>query len=157
MTKFGSIDEVLDFAIAREDEAHSFYLHFSDKVWRPELVEILRDFATEEVEHRVKLEEFRAGETAIGQEEVCNLDIADNVGEVEPYPDMDYSELLVTAMKKEQVSYKLYTKLAALAQRKKIRDIFLKLAREEAEHKLRFEFEYYLSLFGTESKEQQQR
>ena len=32
MRKFDSIDKVLDFAIARETEAQSFYLHFLDMV-----------------------------------------------------------------------------------------------------------------------------
>ncbi len=147
MRKFGCVGDVLDFAIARENEAHSFYLRFTDRVRRPKLVEMLKVFATEEVEHRVKLEAFKAGEVAIGEKEVDTLNIADYVSDVEPYPNMSYSELLVVAMKKEQLSYKLYTDLAALFRRKKMRNLFLKLAREEAEHKLRFEFEYDLTTF----------
>lgn len=151
MRKFGSIDEILDFAIARENEAHSFYLRFTDKVWRPELVKILRVFATEEVEHRIKLEKFKAGEIAIKKKKVENINIADFVSDVEPYPNMNYAELLVVAMKKEQLSYNLYTKLAALAQNKKMRDLFLKLAAEEANHKLRFEIEYNLAISGSQT------
>jgi rubrerythrin len=147
MEKFGSINEVLDFAIAREAEAQAFYLHFSDRVREPKLVKILKVFATEEAEHRIKLEAFKAGEVAIGKKEVGNLNIANYVSDVEPHPNMNYTELLVVAMKKEQLSYKLYTDLAALAKRKELRDIFLKLAQEEAEHKLRFEFEYDLTTF----------
>lgn len=142
MRKFGSVDDVLDFAIDRESEAHLFYVRLADMVKGPELVKVLRDFATEEVEHRIKLEAVKAGEVAIEKEEVGNLNIADYVPDIEPHPNMNYTELLVVAMKKEKLSYKLYTDLAALAQRKKLRDIFLKLAQEEAEHKLRFEIEY---------------
>ncbi len=147
MKKFGSIVEVLDFAIARESEAHSFYLQFSDRVRKPELVKILRVFATEEVEHRIKLEAFKAGEVAIEEKEVGNLNIADYVSAVEPHPNMNHTELLVVAMKKEDLSYKLYTDLAALAQEKELKDLFLKLAQEEAEHKLRFELEYDWTTF----------
>lgn len=142
MRKFGSVDDVLDFAIDRESEAHLFYVRLADMVKGPELVKVLRDFATEEVEHRIKLEAVKAGEVAIEKEEVGNLNIADYVPDIEPHPNMNYTELLVVAMKKEKLSYKLYTDLAALAQRKELRDIFLKLAQEEAEHKLRFEIEY---------------
>ena len=157
MRKFNSIEEVLDFAIARESEAHAFYLQFSDRVKEPEMVEILKVFATEEAEHRIKLEAFRAGEVAIGEKQVANLNVADYVLNVEPYPNMNYTELLVVAMKKEQLSYKLYTDLAALAREKKLRNIFLKLAREEAEHKLRFELEYKSAMFWTESMKQRQQ
>jgi rubrerythrin len=147
MRKFGSVDEVLDFAIARENEAHLFYVRLADMVKKPELVKALRVFATEEVEHRTKLEAVKAGEVAIEEEEVGNLNIADSVPDVEPHPNMDYTELLVVAMKKEDLSYKLYTNLAAISLKKELRDIFLKLAQEEAEHRLRFEYEYDLTTF----------
>lgn len=151
--KFSSLIEILDFAIDRENEAHLFYVRLADMVKKPKLVKVIKDLATEEVEHKIKLEAVKAGEATIGDEEVGNLNIADYVPDVEPHPNMDYTELLVVAMKKENLSYKLYTDLAAIAQRKDLREIFLKLAQEEAEHKLRFEFEYDLETFGAKRKE----
>jgi rubrerythrin len=150
--KFSSLVEVLDFAINREIEPHDFYVRLADMVNRPELVKILRDFATEEVEHRIKLEAVKAGEATIGEEEAGDLDIADYVPNIEPHPGMSYVDLLVVAMKKEKLSYKLYTDLAAVTRRKDFRGIFRKLAMEEAYHKLRFELEYDLSTFGTKRK-----
>jgi rubrerythrin len=144
---FGSVNEVLDFAIARENEAHLFYVRLADMVKKPELVKAIRVFADEEVEHRIKLETVKAGEAAIKKEEVGNLNIADYVADVEPHPNMNYTEMLVVAMKKENLSYQLYTNLAAISLTKELRDIFLKLAQEEAEHRLRFEYEYDLTTF----------
>jgi rubrerythrin len=144
---FDSVDEVLDFAIARENEAHLFYVRLADMVKKPELVKAIRVFADEEVEHRVRLEAVKAGEAAIKKEEVGNLKIADYVADVEPHPNMDYAEMLVVAMKKENLSYQLYTNLAAISLTNELRDIFLKLAQEEAEHRLRFEYEYDLATF----------
>ncbi len=152
MRKFNSIEEVLDFAIARESEAHSFYLRFSDKVKNPELVQILRVFATEEAEHRIKLEAFKAGEVTIWEEELCNLNLTDYIPEVKPYPNMSYTELLVVAIKKERFSCKLYTDLAASARTKKLKNLFLKLLREETGHKLRFEREYNSTMSDKKSK-----
>jgi rubrerythrin len=60
---------------------------------------------------------------------------------------MDYTKLLILAMKKEDKSVKLYTTLAAASTQPQLKDIFLKLAREEAQHKLRFELEYDLTTF----------
>jgi rubrerythrin len=60
---------------------------------------------------------------------------------------MSYIDLLVLAIKKEEAARKLYTDLATIAKEQKLRDIFLKLAQEEANHKLRFEIEYDLVTF----------
>jgi len=130
-----------------ETQDYKNTLKNADMVKNPELVKIIRKFATEEVEHKVKLEAVKAGEVAIEEEEVGNLNIADYVSNVEPHPNMDYRELLIVAMKKEKLSYKLYTDLAASAQTEQLKDFFLKLAQEEASHKLRFEVEYDLTTF----------
>ncbi len=147
MRKFGSVNEVLDFAIERENEACLFYARLAGTVKKPELVKALRVFVTEEVGHRIKLEAVKAGEAAIGEEEVSNLNIADYESDVEPHPNMSYIELLIVAIKKENLSIQLYTDLAAISHTKELRNIFLKLVQEETEHKLRFEFEYDLATF----------
>jgi len=147
MGKFSSVDEVLDFAIARESEANLLYVRLADMVKKPELAKILRDLAVEEAEHRVKLETVKAGKAAIEEDEVGNLNIADYVPDVEPHPNMDYAELLIVAMKKEDLSYKLYVNLAAISMKEELRDTFLKLAQEEAGHRLRFEIDYDLTTF----------
>jgi len=147
MEKFSSIDEVLDLAIDREIEARDFYMKLADFVENPEMVKVLSDLASEELEHKAKLEAVKAGEIDIDEEAVGNLGITCHVKDVKPYAKMSYVDLLVIGMKKEEASRKLYTDLAAIAQKQELRDIFLKLAREEAEHKLRFEIEYDLMTF----------
>jgi len=147
MKKLRSIDEVLDFAIKREIEAQDFYMELADFVENPEMAKVLSDLASEELEHKAKLEAVKAGEISIGEEAVSNLGITCHVKDVEPYAKMSYVDLLVVGMKKEETSRKLYTDLATIAQKQELRDIFLKLAQEEAEHKLRFEIEYDLMTF----------
>ena len=147
MKKFSSIDEVLDFAIDREIEARDFYMKLADFVENPEMVKVLSDLASEELEHKAKLEAVKAGEISIDEEVVGNLGITSHVKDVEPYAKMSYVDLLVVGMKKEETSRKLYADLATIAQKHELRDIFLKLAQEEAEHKLRFEIEYDLMTF----------
>ncbi len=147
MKKFRSVDEVLDFAIKREIEAQNFYMELADFVEKPETAKVLSDLASEEVEHKEKLKAVKAGQIRIDEEEVGKLDIAEYVQDVEQHPKMSYVELLVVGMKKEEISRKLYTDLAAIAQTQEMRDIFLNLAQEEAKHKLRFEIEYDLMTF----------
>jgi rubrerythrin len=144
---FGSVNEVLDFAIERENEAYLFYGRLADMAKKPEIVKAIRVFADEELEHKKKLEAVKAGKAAIGEEEAGNLNIANYLADVEPHPNMNYTELLTVAIKKENLSYQLYVDLAAISMTKELKDIFLRLAQEEAEHKLRFEYEYDLTTF----------
>jgi rubrerythrin len=122
-------------------------MELADFVEKPEMAKVLSDLASEELEHKVKLEAVKAGEIDIDEEEVGNLGITDNVKDVIPDAKMSYIDLLVMGMKKEEAARKLYTDLSTMAQTQELRDIFLKLAQEEAEHKLRFEIEYDLMTF----------
>lgn len=147
MDKFKSVDDILDFAIAREVEAIELYSDLVRKVEKPELRSALKGFIKEELEHKEKLETEKAEGIVLKDEEVGNLEIAEHVKGGEVRPDMSYKDLLILAMKKEAASVKLYTDLAKMAQDEKLKDTFLLLAQEEAEHKLRFELEYDLTFF----------
>lgn len=146
MARFGSVDEILDFAMAREAEAQDFYENIAKQMKREEMQKVFEKFAAEELRHKIKLEAVKAGELAIGQEQVRSLDIADYIVDVEPRPDMSYADALVVAMKKEKAAYRLYLDLAGVAEAEELTDMFLWLAGEEAKHKLRFEIEYDLLL-----------
>ena len=147
MSKFKSIDDVLDFAISREIEAQDFYLRLADIVETPEMAKVLSDLASEELEHKAKLQAVKAGQISIDEEKVGNLGITDHVKSIEPHSKMSYVDMLVVGMKKEETSRKLYSDLAKVIQNQELREIFLKLAQDEAEHKLRFEIEYDLMTF----------
>ena len=147
MEKFRSVEEILDYAIGREAEAHELFVKLAAMVESPETCRIFEKLAGEELEHKAKLKAVKAGELDLEPDEVSSLGVADSVEETEPHAKMDYRELLVLGMKKEDLSYRLYTELAAKAQQEELKEMFLKLAREEAEHKLRFEIEYDLETF----------
>ena len=147
MSKLKSIDDVLDFAISREIEAQAFYLRLADIVETPEMAKVFSDLASEELEHKAKLQAVKSGQISIDEEKVGNLGITDHVKSIEPHSKMSYVDMLVVGMKKEETSRKLYSDLARLTQKQELKEIFLNLAQEEAEHKLRFEIEYDLMTF----------
>lgn len=145
MNKFGSANEVLNFAIEQEIAANRFYLDLAQKSAIPAMQEVFESFAREEQGHQAKLEALkRKGGLAehTDPEEVQELGIADYVVDVEPTADMDYKDALILAMKKEKAAYRLYLDLASVAQSEELTDMFMWLAQEEAKHKLRFEIEY---------------
>ena len=144
---FNTIDEILDFAIGREIEAIQLYKDLAVKVEKPEMRKVLMGFIREEQEHRIKLEDVKAGGIVLSDEEMGSLDITDDIEGGEVRPDMSYADILVFAMKKENVSVQLYTDLAKAVQDEELKDMFMWLAQEEAEHKLRFEMEYDLITF----------
>ena len=143
MQEFKNIDDILDFAIKGEEQAHQFYMDLAGKMESPAKRELFEGFAREELKHKENLLGIKKGQTLKPSgEKVQDLKIADYVVDVEPKPDMDYQDVLILVMKKEKAAYKLYRDLADLADRQDLRDTFLALAEQEANHKLRFEIEY---------------
>lgn len=147
MKKFGSVSEVLDFAIAKEIQAYDFYIELSEWAERPEVADAFTEFAAEELQHKEKLEAIKAGDVAMREDEVGSLNIADSMESAEPQANLTYTQALVVAMQREKDSFKLYTQLASLSQDKNIKDTLSNLALEEARHKLSLEIEYDLTTF----------
>jgi len=140
---FNSVDNILDFAIEKEEEAAQFYTDLASRMERPEIRLIFVDFAQEEIGHKKKLQGIKKGTIPAPMEKkVLDLNIADYLTDVEPEPNLDYQKALIVAMKKEKAAFKLYTDLAAITDSENLRSTFLLLAQEEAKHKLRFEVEY---------------
>lgn len=144
MATYESVDEILDFAIQNEQEAHDFYMQLAQNMTRPAMKETFEQFAHEELGHKAKLEHIKAGGAMKAAEgKVRDLGIADYVvGDAEPSPQMTYQEALIVAMNAEKRAFKLYTDLAGSTDDPGLRELFLGLAQEEAKHKLRFEIEY---------------
>ncbi len=147
MKRFSSLDEIWDFAIGKEIEAHDFYEELAQWAERPEVAKAFEDFAVDEWQHKIRLEALKAGEVEIQQDEVGNLGIADSVEDVEPEANLTYAKALLVAMQREKQAFQFYTDLASMSQDPQTRNVFMELAQEEAEHKLRLEIEYDLTTF----------
>jgi len=142
MSNFGSVDEILDFAIKNEEEAYDFYMDLSSKMEFPAMKEVFLGFAKEEKGHKAKLLNIKEGKYMIGsREKVADLKIADYLVDVSPSEDLDYQKALIVAMKKEKAAFKMYMDLADRVEGD-LQKTFRALAQEEAKHKLRFELEY---------------
>lgn len=143
MKTFGSVEELLDFAIEKEAEAATFYANLARRMESTGMQAVFEQFSTEEFKHKQKLEDVKAGKRFLRvSEKVADLRIAESLMEVPLSAEMNYQEALIVAMKREKVAFKLYEDLAAIAPDEATRSVLLDLAQEEARHKLGIELEY---------------
>jgi rubrerythrin len=139
----GNLEEILDFAIAGEQEAHDFYVDLAKKAERPGMEGLFSQFAREELGHKKRLENIKQGSRSfVPSKQVVDLKIGDYLVEVPPSATITYQNALILAMKREKAAFQLYTDLAAKTDDAEVKAIFEGLAQEEAKHKLRFEVEY---------------
>jgi rubrerythrin len=139
-----TMEEALDAAIVREEKAHAYYTELATVMDNPAMKEAFLDFAAEELEHKAKLEAVKRGEYGLIDNTlpIPRLAITESLKDVTPTNKMDYAAALSLAMKREKAAYMLYLKLSAEAKSKPLAALFLSLAQQEANHKLRFEIEY---------------
>jgi rubrerythrin len=132
--------EIIDFAIEREKEAVEFYHDLQKLVKFAERKKLLKDLEKTEKGHIKILENIRTGDVSRENvPDVQNLHISEYLVEAPFSEDMSYQDILITAMKREEASTKLYNDLASGSSNADAKQLFLKLASEEAKHKLKFE------------------
>jgi rubrerythrin len=143
MEQFNIVDDILDFAIGNEIEAHKFYTGLAAKMPDKTMKQVFLDFAEEELGHRKLLEDAKANKKVLlKKEQMADLKIAEFTVPVAPTPNMNFKDALILAMQKEKKAFVLYTRLANLMHNKDNAELFAALAQQEAKHKLRFELEY---------------
>jgi rubrerythrin len=143
MEKFKRTADILDFAIAREEESYQFYIGLAKKMQRQEISKVFQEFAGEELGHKKKIEAVKRGDYMFKEtKDIMDMKIADYMVAETPSADLDYQDALILAMKKEKAAFRLYTDLATSTDNLELSKLFMALAKEEARHKLRFELEY---------------
>ena len=141
--RFGSIADIVAFAIEREIAAAEGYAGMAGLATTPGLRELLDDLRRQEESHR-RLLEGLTGEFIrdLAPALVPDLRIVDDLADEKPAGDMSIQELLIFAAKKESQAVALYESLALLARPSGHERVFQFLAGQEREHKLKIEAEY---------------
>ncbi len=143
MERWGSAEEILDFAVKQEERAAKFYGDLAKKVGDSPMRSVFEEFAREEIGHKAKLLAVKSqGSFTPRPQKVADLKIADYLADVDQNEELDYQSALILAMKREKAAFRLYTRLAEMAEDADLKAVMLALAQEEAKHKLRFEMEY---------------
>ena len=143
-----NVDEILQLAIDKEVEAYNFYMAVANAVTDQRVRVAFEELAKEELEHKAKLEleVMKLGQT-IAVEQNPTRPGRSYIVSNDPSPlDMDYKDILMLGMAKEEAAFRIYVKLAANVHDKKSQEVLLTLAEEEVKHKLRFQAEYDILL-----------
>lgn len=143
--EFGSVDEILSFAIDGEKEAVEFYSGLAKEATRASLKQTFERFAEEEENHVLLLSDMAGNKEKIDSYEfnkITDLKISDYMVEVEYKEGMPMPEILKVAMKREEKAVKLYSMLADKTDNADVKKVLIILVQEESKHKLALESMY---------------
>jgi len=140
--------EIWEFAIAREMEANRFYLALAERIDNPEMRKVFEDLAGEELEHKAKLELelMKTGKVISTNRKPAKIDIEQGGQNSGLKLDMDYKDMLLLGIEKEEASFRTYVHLIGTVHEQESREVLLAIAEEEVKHKFRFELEYDMLL-----------
>jgi rubrerythrin len=144
MAEFETVEEILELAVAREEDAHIFLMALAARMVNPDMRKVFEELAAEELEHkaRLELEIIKTGRVVTDSKKKLYYEKNDYTEDVGSEIDMDYKDMLTMAMQKEESSFRLYVDLASRVTDEDVYETFLALAEEEVRHKMRFEMEY---------------
>jgi len=143
MEKFVTLDEVIKFAIEREDTAYNLYKRAEELSSTIAAKKMFAELAAEEATHKdvfSKIDEDKAE-----SHKLCTLpesSIAKYLSDVPFRADMSYSEILAFALKTEENAYQLYKTAAGMTDDPKLQKVLMNFADVELGHRRRLEAIY---------------
>jgi len=138
-----SFEDVVKFAIAREEDAIQTYGRMSRKTQASGLKKMLLELQEEEKSHKQLLQDIDDSKIRnLVIKDVPDLKITDYLTKEPPDENMTIQDLLILAAKKEQEAITLYSCLADNAEDQKLKKLFQFLVQQEKGHKLKLEKEY---------------
>lgn len=143
--KFGSVEEVLNFAVDKEKEAVDFYLSLAKEATQDSLKKTFERFSKEEEKHVSLLSDMSANKEKIDSyefKEITDLKISDYMVETDYKEGMPMPEILKLAMKREEKAVMLYNALGNQTDDEGAKKVFKILVQEESKHKLSLESLY---------------
>lgn len=133
-------NEILDFAIQREQEAVDFYRALQSQAVFQDRIEMLKELENMELGHIAVIEGIRSKGVKPGfSSKITNLKISEYLTVDVDELDLSYQNILIKAMKREEASLKLYTEMSNKFADAEIQNLFRRLASDEAKHKQLFE------------------
>ena len=136
-------EEILNFAISREQEAIKFYQDLQNQAQFQDQQEMLKELEAMEQNHIKIIEKIR--QTGVKEEDIHktpNLKISEYITSDPDNLDLSYMNILIKGMKREETSFLLYSEMSVKFPDPEISRLFRRLAADEAQHKKFFESLY---------------
>lgn len=138
-----SLEEVVNFAIEKEERAMDFYRKCAQFARNPGIREFFEEMAMEEQRHRNMLRDLDTSHLAeVKLETVEDLRISDYLMDISFDENMSYQDALTLAMKKEEKAQAFYAGWKNKCIHEKAANLFEILQNEEAKHKRKLEALY---------------
>lgn len=140
---FISLQEVVDFAVEREETAYQLYTRAAELTVSPAARKMFEELAQEEATHKdvfAKIDPDKLDEL-----KVCKLPeatIGQYLKDVPFHPQMSYQEILAFALKTEESAYQLYKAAAGMTEDPKLQKTLLAFAEVELGHRRKIEALY---------------
>ncbi len=148
--KNAGMDTILERAIRNEEEAYRFYLQLHELVDDPEARDTLRFLADQEQAHKAYLMKYReAGfyELTADTSRITDYKVAEHAERPEIKKGMTTRDVYLVAATKELAAHNLYKELAAIHPGGPVKDMLLRMSREELKHKEKVEYLYTNTAF----------
>lgn len=144
-----SVDDVINFAIEKEEKAMEFYRDCAARAKNPGIREFFNEMVAEEQGHRDMLKNLDSlNLDQVQLEKVENLKISDYLVDVPFSEAVTYQEALIIAMKKEEKAMAFYAGWKDKCMNEKASKLFQVLANEEEKHKRKLEKLYDEDILG---------
>lgn len=143
MEKFVTLDDLIKFAVEREDTAYKLYKRAAELSTSISSKKMFEELAQEEATHKdvfVKIDGDKAE-----SHKLCTLpeaSIAKYLTDVPFRPDMSYSQIIASALKTEENAYQLYKAAAGMTDDPKLQKVLMNFADVELGHRRRLEAMY---------------
>lgn len=138
-----NIDDILEFALEREDASFRLYLNAAKRSSNPSAKKIFEELAEQEAGHkRLILNLDKEKISAYRFVSVPDLGISEYLVEAPYHDSMSYQEILIYAMKNEERAYRFYLEAERMTDDSELKQLMQMLANEERKHKFRLESLY---------------
>jgi len=144
------IEDVIDLAIQREEEAYDFYMDIHNKVQDASVKDTLEFIAGEEKKHKAFLVSYREGNygsDALRMADVIDYKIAEYLEEPEVDKGTSSQDIYLIASHRERRAHQFYTELADMHADSELKTMLQKMANEELKHKEKMEYLYANTAF----------
>jgi len=138
-----AVDDVVNFAIEKEEKAMEFYDQCATRAQNPGIRKFFKEMAEEEQRHRDMLKGLNPVDLGgVKLEQVEDLRISDYLIDIPFKEDLTYQEALILAMKKEEKAYAFYSAWKGRCGHERTAKLFQVLENEEQKHKRKLETLY---------------